>query len=157
MELNRSIQWKKLLTHIALPLGVGIVSALLTKDSMANYQLLNKPALSPPGSLFPIVWTILFILMGISSYMISQSAPGKYGGYPIYFAQLAVNFVWPLLFFNLHWWLFAFLWLLILIFLVAGMIFFFCKRRLVAGLLQIPYFLWLLFAAYLNFMVFLLN
>ena len=128
--METHIDWKKLLSHIALPLGTGLLSALVTKSSMGAYQLLNKPPFAPSG---------------------------KYGGYPLYFAQLAVNFVWPILFFNLKWYLISFLWLLFLIFLVAALIFFFSKRRLLAGLLQIPYFLWLLYAGYLNFMIFLLN
>lgn len=155
--METHIHWKRLLSHIALPLAVGLLSSLVTKNSMEAYQAFNKPPFAPPGFLFPIVWTILFILMGISSYLISNTAPGKYGGYPLYFAQLAVNFVWPILFFNLKWYFVSFLWLLFLIFLVAAMVFFFTKRRLWAGLLQIPYFLWLLYAGYLNFMVFLLN
>ena len=155
--METHIDWKKLLSHIALPLGTGLLSALVTKSSMGAYQLLNKPPFAPPGILFPIVWTILFVLMGISSYLASSTPSGKYGGYPLYFAQLAVNFVCPILFFNLKWYLISFLWLLFLIFLVAALIFFFSKRRLLAGLLQIPYFLWLLYAGYLNFMISLLN
>ena len=96
------IQWKKLIGCLAIPLGVGVVSALLTRNSMEQFSSLRQPPLSPPGWLFPVVWTVLFILMGIASYLVIVS------GHParsktaltVYGVQLAFNFLWSILFFN---------------------------------------------------------
>ena len=154
------INWKLLILCIAIPLGVGAVSALLTKESMEIFENLNQPALSPPGWLFPVVWTVLYILMGISSYLILTSGeePSKVQrAISVYGYQLAVNFLWPTFFFNFRWYFVAFLWLLFLIILVVVMIGRFYKLEKRAAYLNIPYLLWLIFAGYLNFSVYLLN
>ena len=109
---------KKLLAIcIALPLLVGGVSALLTRESMMLFESVQKPPLSPPGWLFPVVWTILYTLMGIASYLVLTSeAPKEEVGRAInvYLYQLLVNFLWSTWFFNLQWYFFAFFWLLLL-------------------------------------------
>ena len=154
------INWKLLILCIAIPLGVGAVSALLTKESMEIFENLNQPALSPPGWLFPVMWTVLYILMGISSYLILTSGeePSKVQrAISVYGYQLAVNFLWPPFFFNFRWYFVAFLWLLFLIILVVVMIGRFYKLEKRAAYLNIPYLLWLIFAGYLNFSVYLLN
>lgn len=150
--------WKSFLINLAIPLGVGVLSGFLTRNSMEFYQTLNRPALSPPSVVFPIVWTILYILMGISAYLIYESdSSEKAGALSIYGIQLFFNFMWSIIFFNLKQPLFAFLWLIILWILILVMIVKFYKINKTAGLLQIPYLLWVTFAGYLNFAVFLLN
>ena len=146
-----------LIIFILIPLAAGSLSALLSGNSAA-YLALNKPPLSPPSFLFPIVWTILYILLGISSYIIYESeTPEKNKALRLYFIQLFFNFFWSIFFFGFSMYLFAFLWLLVLIILIVLMIYQFHKISPVAAYLQIPYLIWCLFAAYLNFMIYQLN
>lgn len=156
--------WKKIKPHIisvAIALLVGGLSALLTKNGMEEYQKVNQPPLSPPMIVFPIVWTILFTLMGISSAIIYEK--GKYddaeisSAIRIYGLNLIVNFFWSIIFFNLGAYLFAFIWLLLLLVIIILMIVEFYKISKIAALIQIPYLLWVAFAGYLNFMIYLLN
>lgn len=145
-----------LLFSILIPLATGVLSTLLSGNM--SYNPLNKPAFSPPGYIFPVVWTILYILMGVSFYLIYVSAaPGKEKALRIYWIQLIFNFFWSIIFFRLSLYLPAFLWLIILIVLIAVMIYLFYKISPLAAYLQIPYLLWCLFAAYLNFSIYLLN
>ena len=142
---------------ILIPLAVGALSALFSRN-MALYSQINTPPLAPPGILFPIVWTILYILMGISSYLIYESdSEYKESALKIYALQLFFNFMWSIIFFRFDQYLFAFIWLLILIGLIVKMIYVFYQIRPLAAYLQIPYLLWCLFAAYLNLMIYLLN
>ena len=154
-----SVKIKALLVNLAIPLAVGGASALLTHESMEFYETVDKPAFAPPGTVFPIVWTILFLLMGVSAYLVwtQYRAPLRRRALWVYAIQLAVNFVWPLLFFRARAFLAAFVWLLALLVLIAVMIGLFCRIRRAAGLLQIPYLLWSIFAAALNLGVWLLN
>lgn len=150
---NKSV----LIIFILIPLAVGSLSAVLS-DNSAAYSTLNKPPLSPPPFIFPIVWTILYILMGISSYIIYESEdPEKNKALRLYFIQLFFNFFWSIFFFGFSMYFFAFLWLLVLIILIVLMIYQFHKISPVAAYLQIPYLIWCLFAAYLNFMIYQLN
>lgn len=143
---------------ILTPIAVGTLSALFSGNTAANYSVLNKPALSPPGILFPIVWTILYILMGISSYIIYESNdPNRESALRTYALQLFFNFFWSIIFFRFNLFFTAFVWLLALIFLIIKMIRQFYRIKPIAAYLQIPYLLWCIFAAYLNFMVFRLN
>ncbi len=152
------IKWKPLIICLLIPLAVGGLSALLTMQSMEIYGNLNQPPLSPPGFLFPIVWAVLFILMGISSYLIYVSDnQNKKRALTIYAIQLFFNFVWSLIFFNMQAYLFAFIWLVILWLFIIAMIVSFWKISKPAALLQIPYLLWVTFAGYLNLGIFLLN
>ncbi len=147
---------KVLIICIIIPLLVGFVSNLL--GNSASYSTFNKPFLSPPGIVFPIVWTILYILMGISSYIIyTSSDKNKNKALTIYGVQLFVNMFWTFFFFNLRWYLFSFIWILLLIGLVSYMIYLFYKIDKKAGLFQVPYLIWLVFASYLNIMIFILN
>ena len=153
---------KKLIVSILIPLAVGIVAGVLTMGGMQSFVTLNKPPLSPPAWLFPVVWTILYILMGISSYLIYVSEPqngddANSKALATYGYQLVVNFLWPVFFFNFGWYFFAFLWLVLLWILVAKMILEFGQISKVAALLNVPYLLWLSFAGYLNLGVWLLN
>ena len=154
------IEWKKLLFALGVPLGVGVLSAWTTRDAMEQYGGLNQPPLAPPGWVFPVVWTILFLLMGVSAYLIltAQVLPQpRARAMYWYYGQLAVNFFWSLLFFNLQGYLGAFLWLCLLWVWVLMMIRAFYHISPAAGLLQLPYLGWITFAGYLNFGIWYLN
>jgi tryptophan-rich sensory protein len=152
--------WAKIKPYvisILIPLGVGIFSSLFTRGNMDIYSTINVPPLAPPSILFPIVWTILYILMGVSSGLIYTSGQKSGRALTIYGISLFVNFLWSIIFFNLKAFLFAFVWLVLLIFLVAFTIVEYMKINKVAAYLQIPYLLWVAFAGYLSFGIFLLN
>ena len=152
--------WKPYLFWILLSEALGGLSGWLTREGTKIYQqTIAQPPLSPPGWVFPVVWTILFALMGISAARIYLTPPSKERsrGLNLFIAQLVVNFFWSPVFFNLQAFGFAFLWLLMLWGLVLWMIFTFRKVDPTAAKLQIPYFLWLTFAAYLNLGVWFLN
>lgn len=152
------INIKRLLLFIAVPLCVGISAALICKDDFGLFQSLNKPPLAPPAWLFPVVWSILYILMGISSYIVySEQRSISPPCMRIYFIQLFVNFMWTILFFKLGQYLFSFLWIIILLFCVAKTAVCFCEVNKKSGLLQIPYIVWICFAGYLNIAVYYLN
>ena len=140
---------KELFFYIIITLVIGAVPSIFVYTNNI-YDTLNKPPLSPPGILFPIVWTILFILMGISAYRISLRSTTN-NEMILYFTQLIVNALWVPIFFGLSEFLFAFIWLIILIVLVILMIYKFYKVDNVSAYLNIPYLIWILFAAYLNF------
>lgn len=139
--------------------AVGGLSALLTNMAMDRYDAARKPPLTPPDIVFPIVWSILFTLMAISAARVwlTDNSRMRNRSMIIYALQLAFNFVWSLLFFNLEAYGFAFLWLIALWVLILIMILQFYKSDRLAGLLQIPYLLWVSFAGYLNYMVWMLN
>jgi len=154
------INVRQLITSIVLPLAVGAIAGLLTRNAMMEFAVLNKPPLSPPAWLFPVVWTILYILMGISAYLVktSDATPEeKSSALTLYYYQLIVNFLWPVFFFHFQWYLFSFLWLLLLWVLVIRMIRRFDSISKIAAYLNLPYLLWLTFAAYLNFGIWWLN
>lgn len=153
-----SIKWKELFISIGLALGVGAIAGYLTKDSMTIYQQLEKSALSPPGWVFPVVWTILYILMGISAYLIYVSdSEEKDRAISLYVLQLFLNFSWSIIFFNMEAYLFAFVVLVLLWVIIFLMIRSFYEINKIAGLLQIPYLLWVTIAGYLNLSIYLLN
>lgn len=147
-----------LVVSLLISLGTGGLSALLTRNSMDTYGNYQQPPLAPPAWLFPVVWTVLFVLMGISAYLVYESQkPGWRAALLVYAIQLAVNFVWPLLFFRLGLLMPAFWWLVLLLLLIVWMIVLFFRVSPAAAYLQIPYLLWTLFAAYLNLAIALLN
>lgn len=150
----------QLIKNIAVPLLAGGVAGLLTRDAMSTYQNVNQPPLAPPAWLFPVVWTILYTLMGISAWLIKNtrvSKEKKQEALSVYYYQLVVNFLWPVFFFNFQWFLFSFFWLVLLWILVFVMIRRFYEISKPASFLNIPYLLWLTFAAYLNLAVWWLN
>ena len=150
---------KPYIISIIIALAVGGLSAFLTRGNMDLYETINTPALLPPAILFPIVWTILYILMGISAaavYVKKETADVS-GALKTYALQLIVNFFWSIIFFNMRAYMFAFVWIILLWLLIIIMIMQFYRVRPVAAYLQIPYFLWVTFAAYLTFMVYILN
>ena len=151
-------KFKPYVTSIIIALAVGGLSALLTMRNMNIYESINTPSVSPPGAAFPIVWAILYTLMGISSAIVYKSdSVYKWPALGIYILNLFVNFLWSIIFFNLRAYLFSFIWLLLLLFIIAVMIYRFFKASPVAAYLQLPYFLWVCFAGYLNFMIFIMN
>ncbi|MBQ4612433.1 MAG: tryptophan-rich sensory protein [Clostridia bacterium] len=154
------IQWKKLLICLAIPLAVGGLSAWVTMGAMEDFAALNQPPLSPPGWLFPVVWTILFLLMGLASYLVLTSGAHRTeirSALTVYGVQLAVNFFWSVLFFNLGAYLLAFIWLVFLWALIFVTMRRFAAIRPLAGKLLIPYLLWVTFAGYLNLGIYVLN
>ena len=151
---------KKILNYaisISIALAVGGLSALLNAGKMSSPDLLQPP-LSPPAWLFPIVWTVLFTLMGISAARVWRSGcTGKSDALFIYGTQLIVNFLWTIFYFSFRALALSFFWLLFLIALVLLMIVRFERCAAGAGKLQLPYLIWLCFAAYLNLATWLLN
>ena len=152
--------WKVYAFWIGLSEIVGVLAGLISRNGMQVYMTMaEKPPLTPPAIVFPIVWTILYALMGIGAarvYLAPESAE-RNRGITVFIAQLIVNFFWPLFFFNLQAYGFAFFWLILLWILVFYMIFIFYKTDKLAAWLQVPYLIWLTFAAYLNLGIWLLN
>jgi tryptophan-rich sensory protein len=154
------INWKNMAFWILAAEAVGVLSGLLSRSGMRNFnEFVEQPPLSPPMWLFPVVWGILYALMGVSASLVSQSqpSPDRNRGLNLMVSQLVVNFFWSLFFFNLQAYGFSLLWLLFLWLLVLWMILTFRKTVPLAAYLQIPYLLWLTFAAYLNAGVWYLN
>lgn len=153
-------QWQKLLLCLFIPLLVGIVAGLLTQSSMETFSQLNQPKLSPPGFLFPVVWTVLYLLMGLASYsVLTADAPKSQiaAAFRIYGLQLAFNFLWSFLFFTFEQYCLAFFWLVFLWLLILLTIKRFQTISNQAAVLFIPYLAWVTFAGYLNFSICLLN
>lgn len=146
------------LISIGIALGAGLLGSVATYSGMPDYERLLKPPLTPPSLAFPIVWTLLYVLMGVSAALIWKShSPRRGPALTLYAVQLLFNSLWSILFFGLQWHCFAFFWLLALCLLVAAMVVRFSRIDPVAGLLQVPYLIWILFAAYLNGGIWLLN
>lgn len=141
---------------ILIPLIVGAVVGFITSRFM-DYRMLEKPFLAPPGILFPIVWTILYTLMGVSYGILKTKNLVDDKIDSIYYFQLFVNALWSFFFFVFEWRLFAFIWIILLLVLVIIMIKRFYSKNKVAGLLQIPYLIWVAFASYLNLAFYLIN
>ena len=153
-------KWKPYSLWILFAVAVGLLSGLLSADgTAASTREIVKPPLSPPALLFPVVWTVLYVLMGISAARVSLTAPSRQRGLGLnlFVLQLAVNFFWSIIFFNMGAFGFAFVWLVILWVLVLWMILTFGKTDPLAAWLQIPYLIWLTFAAYLSAGIWLLN
>ena len=146
-----------MIISILIPVAVGSISALISRIP-GRYAGIQQPPFSPPAIVFPIVWTALYILMGISAYMISRSEDArKSRALSVYALQLFFNFFWSILFFRFSWYLPAFFWLAAMSVLILIMIFRFFQIKPLAAYLQIPYLFWCLFTAYLNFGVYWLN
>lgn len=160
MDLNKKIKIKQLLIAVAVPLAVGGAAALVSRSGFAGFEELYKPLLTPPGWVFPVVWTVLYVLMGLASYLVcvsGASEPRRRRAMKAYGAQLLANFLWPVLFFALGLYLAAFLWLLALWLLILLCWTLFKHIDQTAGKLLLPYLLWTAYAAYLNLGVVLLN
>lgn len=143
----------KFIFYVFLPLILGSIVSLLFDTS--SYSLLNKPPLSPPKIIFPIVWSILYLLMGISYYIISYEKNNKKVSV-LYYLQLSLNIIWPILFFKFNLYFLATLDIVFIIVTLVNLIYEMYKINKTSGILNIPYLLWLLFAFYLSFGVYLL-
>ncbi|MBR4123066.1 MAG: tryptophan-rich sensory protein [Clostridia bacterium] len=152
---------KSYVVSILIALTAGGLSAILTMGNMDIYNTLKTPPLSPPSILFPIVWTVLYIVMGVSAAMIYNTAKAshidKSSALFTYAISLIFNFLWSIIFFNMRSFLLAFIWLLILLFLIVRTIIKYYNINPTAAYLQIPYLLWVCFAGYLNFAIWYLN
>ncbi len=152
---------KSYIISILIALGVGGFSAFLTRGNMNLYEEIITPPLSPPGVLFPIVWTVLYVLMGISAAIIynSKEAPATERTQALftYGVSLVVNFFWSIIFFNMRMYFLAFVWLVLLWVLILKTILEYWGINKTAAYLQIPYLIWVTFAGYLTFAIFLLN
>lgn len=152
--MNKSKKTK--IVFILISLAVGGLSAFLTRNNMNVFDTIQKPPLTPPAIVFPIVWTILFTLMGYSAARVYLEDP-KSNAIEVFGVNLVVNFFWSIIFFNLQAYTFAFIWLLLLIAVVVVMIIKFYRVDKPAAYLQLPYLAWLLFAGYLNLYIALMN
>lgn len=153
---------KKLWTYvifIGIAEAVGAVSALLTKNGMDRVTALPKSSLTPPPWLFPIVWGILFLLMGIGAARVwmAEASTERFRGLWFFVYQLIFNFFWSILYFNMQWFGVSLVWLAILWVLIALMAWNFYKADKISGLIQIPYLIWVAFAGYLNYVTWMLN
>lgn len=154
-------QTRNFIVSVAISLGVGILSALLTRVNMNIYEEVSTPPLSPPSFLFPVVWTVLFVLMGISAAMVLTTGTSplvkRKNALSVYGMSLFFNFFWSIIFFNLRAFLLAFVWLLVLLALIILTIVKYYRINKTAAYLQIPYTVWVTFAGYLNFGIWILN
>jgi len=161
MTNEKASRVKSYIISIAIALAVGLFSALLTRDSMDIYSQLITPPLAPPGWLFPVVWTVLYVLMGVGAAIIweqrEEDPAAASNGISVYALSLGFNFLWSILFFNCRWLLASFLWLLGLLALIWLTIYYYRQISKPAAWLQLPYALWVTFAGYLNFGIWFLN
>lgn len=156
MKINKS----QLTISIMVPVLTGLLAGILTRNGAAAFGNLNKPPLSPPAWLFPVVWTVLYVLMGIASYLASEHGAEQQNvqtALLTYYAQLVFNFAWPVLFFNFQWYFVAFICLVVMWILILSTLVRFWRINRTAGILMLPYLLWTTFAGYLNLAVYFLN
>lgn len=151
--MNKKI---KALFYIFLPLIIGGIIGIIISKSI-NYNSLIKPPLSPPSILFPIIWSIIYLLLGISYYILKKNNYTSIFTSVIYYSQLFVNALWSIIFFNLKWRLLAIIWIIILDILVIIMLYLFFKKEKITGYLNILYLIWTLFATYLTIGIYILN
>ncbi len=149
-----NIDWPKLLISLLIPVAVGALAGWLIQGSADFYNGLIKPPFAPPAAVFPLVWTVLYLLMGIAAYRIHQTeGEGKQTSLRLYYIQLVINFLWPISFFLWkNFWL-AFLILIVLWILVGVLTFRFWKLDRPAGIIMALYWIWLTYAAYLNLFI----
>jgi tryptophan-rich sensory protein len=160
--MNKKNNKIQLVIAILIPLIVGGISAFITRDGTSAFKSMNQPPLAPPSWLFPVAWTILYILMGISSYFIyKNNDPFKVvyrdKALIFYILQLIFNFFWSIIFFNLKLYYFAFFWLLVMLTFIILLMINAKKVDIIAFYLLIPYILWVIFAGYLNIGIAILN
>ena len=151
------IKWKNLIISILIPIVIGFFGSLIG-NVMDGFNGINKPFFTPPPIVFPIAWTILYVLMGIASYLVYESDDTSKGNALfVYGVQLVINSLWTFFFFNLKWFLFSFILVLVILLLVIVTFIKFYKINKYSSYLLIPYILWLAFAAILSYNVYLLN
>lgn len=155
-SLGKRFSVKAYLFFVGTTLAIGFLGGLL--GGTGGFDTLTKPPLTPPAIVFPIVWTILYILMGTAAYLVWESGnSNRTSALRLYFLQLGMNALWTLFFFRLEWRLFSFFWILAILYVVILMLFSFWKISKLAVYLTLPYVLWLAFASYLNFGFYWLN
>ena len=160
MEDFMNKKTKQFLRYIAVPLFLGLLSWLLVRNSISIFQHIIKPPFTPPASVFPIVWTILYLMMGIAAYLIKRAhidQNSRTQALFLYKLQLGINVLWPIFFFRFQWFFFAFIWLLFLWAILWMTVQSFYWIRKIAGILLVPYLLWVTYAGYLNLMISLFN
>lgn len=156
--MRNAAKWKQWLASVAISLGTGAVSAVLSSGSMWKYSEMKRPPFSPPGWIFPIVWVILYLFMGTAAWFVYRSDdPDRNPALRYYIAQLIFNAAWPIAFFNAEAYWFAFFWLLLLWYLVYVTTRYFKKIDETAGNLMTVYLIWTTFAVYLNLGAAILN
>lgn len=153
--MNKKNIWLSLF-YIFFPLVMGSIIGLLISNSI-SYNDLVKPPLSPPSILFPIVWTIIYLLMGISYFILKKNNNDNIIISTVYYVQLFVNLLWSLIFFVLEWRFFSIIWIILLDLLVILMIYLFSKKDKISAYLNLLYLVWILFATYLTIGIFILN
>lgn len=136
---------------VILPLVLGIIVSAFVDFNI--YGSLNKPDLAPPSIVFPIAWSILYVLMGISLYMNRNNKKNMV----TFFIQLMLNYLWVFVFFGMQSWLGGFIVIILLDVMILYTILEFYKENKLSAYMMIPYLLWCVFASYLNFQIFLLN
>ena len=152
----KSNQNVKKIFHAVLPLIIGGIVGIITSGFM-DYNDLIKPTLSPTGIVFPIAWTIIYLLIGISYMLLKEKGEVAKETKQLYYSQLVFNYLWTFIFFVFKLRLLSVLWIIILDILVIIMTYQFYKQNKISGILLIPYVLWLLFATYLNISIYFLN
>lgn len=154
----RKINFLPLMISIIIPLAVGFLSAFVTRNYMNSFDTLTKPRLSPPAWLFPVAWSILYILMGIACYMMIRSRnPLKFYAIILYALQLFFNFFWSIIFFNQQTYWFALFWLMVMWIIIFALVLLNIRVSLSAMFLLLPLLAWTTFAAYLNYSIARLN
>ncbi len=152
--------FKKLLICLAISLGVGAISSIISQNSREIYNTLIKPPFSPPGYIFGIVWTILYILIGIASFFVVKDGiekPGVSDAVKAYFLNLFLLFIWPIIFFNFNALFLSVVVIIIALFSAVNVAYKFYQINKTAGYLYIPLVIWILFAAVLNISIWWLN
>lgn len=148
-------KWLTTLFYLFLPIILGSIIGFLISGQL-DYNSLNRPPLSPPSILFPIIWSILYLIMGVS-YFLYRKENNNFETKVIYYTQLVVNLFWSIFFFLLKWRFFSILWIIILDFLVLYLIKRFIEEKKLSAYLNIPYLIWCLFATYLTIGIYFLN
>lgn len=153
--MDKKISWRALIVCLLISWGVGGLASFLIRNNTDFYETLNLPAFAPPGWVFPIVWGILYTLMGVSLYLVFRAFPSaaRMNAMTAFLVTLLINFAWPLIFFNAQAWWFAFWWLILLIISLITQLVLYRRVRPSAALLQVPYLLWCCFAAVLNLFI----
>lgn len=146
----------RIAVSISIPLAVGGAAALLSQG-FESFKDLNKPPVSPPAWLFPVVWSLLYIAMGYASYRVYEYGDRRRLALTVYAVQLVINFVWPLLFFRASNYFYALICLIVLTVAVLIDAILFLKNDVLAGYIMLPYIIWCCFALYLNYGVYILN
>ena len=142
--------------YLFLPIILGGLTGFIISDFI-DYELLIKPPLSPPKILFPIAWSIIYILMGISYYLLKKNNKNTKIESIIYYIQLTINILWSIIFFILKTRLFATIWIILLDIIVIYMLYIFYKKEKLSTYFNLPYLIWILFATYLTIGFYILN